>query len=130
MRSWTPQAPSPKVKARLFGGANPAREIYSSLGETFTLRWLAPSMACLALAMLSLLRPDPRLAALHGGNAAWMLATGSASTSNRTISARMPIRFEIEPSALEVGNFEASRTGTPAASFNLFASLATNNFRH
>lgn len=128
MLSWVPRAPSPKVKARLFGGSSPARELYSSLGETFTLRWLAPSMACLALALLSVLRPDPRLAALHGGNAAWMLATVSAS--NQTISARLPIRFEIEPAALEAGRFETPRSGAAsAASFNVFASLATNNFR-
>lgn len=46
MRSWTPRAPSPKVKTRLFGAPSAAAEAVAALpGRPAAWHWVAPAMA-------------------------------------------------------------------------------------
>lgn len=45
LRSWRPRRPSPRLKRRLFGAEDPREAAILSL------RWLAPAVACLFLAL-------------------------------------------------------------------------------
>lgn len=54
LRSWRPRRPSPSIKRKLFGATGDAAGI--------SLRWLAPTMACLFLA-LTIASQEPSLSA-------------------------------------------------------------------
>lgn len=56
LRSWQPRRPSPKLKRKLFGAAGPDE------AGGLSLRWLAPAVACLFLA-LTIVNQEPGLSA-------------------------------------------------------------------
>src|SRR6185437_11714718 len=57
LRSWRPRRPSPKLRRRLFPYAAAANDT-----AAFSLRWLAPTAACLLLA-LTIVNQGPALSA-------------------------------------------------------------------
>ena len=69
LRSWKPRAPSPSLKARLFGEAAPApaREEWSLRPSAW--HWLAPAMAMFLLGMFIVGRNE---AGLAGTTEAWL----------------------------------------------------------
>src|SRR5258708_21166754 len=92
LRSWKPRQPSPAIKQNLFGspGSATALDAYSGLGEWFTLRWLAPAMACLVIALMTTAQRDPHFPGLASSADHWIFRT--VTPSNRNLSGHAPIR--------------------------------------
>lgn len=118
LRSWKPRQPSPSVKQNIFGSAvsSTAIDPYAGLGEWFTLRWLAPAMACLVIALLTVSQRDPRFQGMTTADH-WIM--GTITPSNRNFSVHAPIRFDMDQTALENAKFEIT---------NRNLTFVTNNF--
>jgi hypothetical protein len=73
LRSWTPRAPSPDLKARLFGARSTLAEAGAATSgvalRPFTWNWLAPSMALVCLGMLLTSQQHGMLHGTHGSDA-------------------------------------------------------------
>jgi hypothetical protein len=98
LRSWQPRRPSPKFKRRLFGVAN------SSGAEGISLRWLAPAVACLFLA-LTILNQEPGLSASSSRHEPMMgLISSNLSYTNILPGNRPTGRNGVSPVSFEWTN--------------------------
>jgi hypothetical protein len=75
LRSWQPRRPSPRINRKLFGAASP--------GETagLSLRWLAPAVACLFLA-LTIVNQEPGLSSSSRHQPLMGLVSSNLSCTN------------------------------------------------
>lgn len=98
LRSWQPRRPSPKLKRRLFGSAG------SRDGNGLSLRWLAPAVACLLLA-LTIVNQEPRLAAGFAGREPMLgVVSSNLSYTNILPGGHPSVRNGISPASFEWTN--------------------------
>jgi len=98
LRSWQPRRPSPRIKRKLFGA--------TSAGESggLSLRWLAPAMACLFLA-LTIINQEPGLSASAAHRQPFMgMVSSNLNFTNILPGDRPTSRNGVSPASFEWTN--------------------------
>jgi hypothetical protein len=98
LRSWQPRRPSPRLKRRLFG-AEDSRE-----AAILSLRWLAPAVACLFLA-LTIVNQESSLSASSSRYQPLMgMVSSNLSYTNLLPGDRPTERNRVSPASFEWTN--------------------------
>jgi hypothetical protein len=98
LRSWRPRRPSPRLKRKLFGAPDP--------GESggLSLRWLAPAVACLFLA-LTIVNQESSLSASSSRYQPLMgMVSSNLSYTNLLPGDRPTERNRVSPASFEWTN--------------------------
>ncbi len=124
MRSWTPRAPSPKVRARLFPQVIPATEGPTGLWWACLTRGLAPVAAAAMVCLMAISPRESELLPLHGGNSA---SFAMAALSNQFYAAYIPASLHSRFNASPETRFGWTNEHGFRSSTRFFPQLGTNH---
>ena len=111
LRSWTPRAPSPKLKARLFGTEAVETSSSASGERTFSWQWFAPSTVLVLLATF-LLGHQGGMLGLTSASSPAVIATAENDLSAYYVPARHSGNNNIPVVGLEWTNGSVALSGT------------------